>query len=121
MELRTGDRGGKSGAVALTRRGTPMKRAGASQANSAVRSLPEPSERLCIAQRTHGLPDTRYRPIGGRDPRPMRGHALAADTPLHTKEVYRMRAKLSGWKHLLFTAATLATLALAAGARYKPN
>jgi hypothetical protein len=51
----------------------------------------------------------------------MRGHALAADTPLHTKEVYRMRAKLSGWKHLLFTAATLATLALAAGARYKPN
>jgi len=37
------------------------------------------------------------------------------------KEVDRMRAKLSGWKQLLFTAATLATLALAAGARYKPN
>lgn len=32
-----------------------------------------------------------------------------------------MRAKFSGWKHLLMTAATLATLALAAGARYKPN
>ena len=32
-----------------------------------------------------------------------------------------MRAKLSGWKHLLFTAATLATLALAAGARFKPK
>jgi len=33
----------------------------------------------------------------------------------------RMRAKLSGWKHLLYTAAALATLALAAGARYKPR
>jgi hypothetical protein len=32
-----------------------------------------------------------------------------------------MRAKFSGWKHLLFTAATLATLALAAGAKYRPN
>jgi hypothetical protein len=32
-----------------------------------------------------------------------------------------MRAKLSGWKHLMFAAASLATLALAAGARYKPN
>jgi hypothetical protein len=32
-----------------------------------------------------------------------------------------MRAKLNGWKHLLFTAAALATLALAAGARYKPK
>ena len=31
-----------------------------------------------------------------------------------------MRAKLSGWKHLLLTAATLATLALAAGAKYRP-
>jgi hypothetical protein len=28
---------------------------------------------------------------------------------------------LTGLKHLLFTAATLATLALAAGARYKPK
>jgi hypothetical protein len=37
------------------------------------------------------------------------------------KEVDRMRAKLTGWKHLLFTAATLATIALAAGARYKPR
>jgi hypothetical protein len=33
----------------------------------------------------------------------------------------RMRAKLSGLKHLLYTAAALATLALAAGARYKPH
>jgi hypothetical protein len=32
-----------------------------------------------------------------------------------------MRAKLAGWKRLMFTAATLATLALAAGARYKPH
>jgi hypothetical protein len=32
-----------------------------------------------------------------------------------------MRAKLSSWKHLLFTAAALAALALAAGARIKPN
>jgi hypothetical protein len=32
-----------------------------------------------------------------------------------------MRAKFSGWKHLLYTAAVLATLALAAGARYKPS
>jgi len=28
---------------------------------------------------------------------------------------------MSGWKHLLYTAAALATLALAAGARYKPR
>jgi hypothetical protein len=32
-----------------------------------------------------------------------------------------MRAKFSGWKSVLFSAATLATLVLAAGARYKPN
>jgi hypothetical protein len=32
-----------------------------------------------------------------------------------------MRAKFSEWKHLLYTAAALATLALAAGARFKPN
>jgi hypothetical protein len=32
-----------------------------------------------------------------------------------------MRAKLSGLKHLLFTAAVLATLALAAGAKFRPN
>ncbi len=32
-----------------------------------------------------------------------------------------MRAKLSGWKHLLYTTAALATLALAAGARFKPK
>jgi hypothetical protein len=38
-----------------------------------------------------------------------------------TKEVIGMRAKFSGWKHLLYTAAALATLVLAAGARYKPN
>jgi hypothetical protein len=28
---------------------------------------------------------------------------------------------LKGWKHLLYTSATLATLLLAAGARYKPK
>ena len=44
-----------------------------------------------------------------------------ADTPLHMKEVDRMRAKFSGWKHLLFTVAALATLALAAGAKYRPH
>jgi hypothetical protein len=32
-----------------------------------------------------------------------------------------MLPKLSNWKHLLLTAATLATIALAAGARYKPH
>jgi hypothetical protein len=32
-----------------------------------------------------------------------------------------MRAKFSGWKATLFTAAVLATLVLAAGARYKPK
>ena len=32
-----------------------------------------------------------------------------------------MRAKLSGLKHLLYTAVALATLALAAGARFKPR
>lgn len=32
-----------------------------------------------------------------------------------------MRAKLKPLKHLLYTSATLATLLLAAGARYKPK
>ena len=32
-----------------------------------------------------------------------------------------MRAKLNSLKHLLFTAAALATLALAAGAKYRPK
>jgi hypothetical protein len=32
-----------------------------------------------------------------------------------------MRDLLKGWKHLLYTSATLATLLLAAGARYKPK
>ena len=32
-----------------------------------------------------------------------------------------MREKLKGWKHLLYTSATLATLLLAAGARFKPK
>jgi hypothetical protein len=32
-----------------------------------------------------------------------------------------MRAKIMSWKPWLFTAAVLATLALAAGARYKPK
>jgi hypothetical protein len=32
-----------------------------------------------------------------------------------------MRAKVMTWKHLLYSTAALATLALAAGARYKPK
>ena len=32
-----------------------------------------------------------------------------------------MPAKFSGWKRLLYTAGALATLALAAGARFKPQ
>jgi hypothetical protein len=32
-----------------------------------------------------------------------------------------MRAKLTGWKHAAYAAAVLATLALAAGARFKPR
>ncbi len=34
-----------------------------------------------------------------------------------------MRSKIAmvNWRHLLYTSATLATLLLAAGARYKPN
>ena len=32
-----------------------------------------------------------------------------------------MQDMLKGWKHLLYTSATLATLLLAAGARYKPK
>jgi hypothetical protein len=32
-----------------------------------------------------------------------------------------MRGKLTAWRHLLYSAAVLATLALAAGARYKPK
>ena len=68
------------------------------------------------------LLDIWYRPIGVRDPRPIGGRASPADTSRErTKEVIGMRAKISGWKHLLYTAAALATLVLAAGARYKPN
>jgi hypothetical protein len=48
------------------------------------------------------------------------GDSGAGPTLLETKEV-PMRSKFTGWKHLLYTAAALATLALAAGARYKPN
>lgn len=32
-----------------------------------------------------------------------------------------MREMFKGWKHLLYTSATLATLLLAAGARFKPR
>ena len=32
-----------------------------------------------------------------------------------------MRDMLKNWRHLVYTGATLATLLLAAGARYKPN
>jgi hypothetical protein len=32
-----------------------------------------------------------------------------------------MRGMLKNWRHLIYTGATLATLLLAAGARYKPN
>jgi hypothetical protein len=32
-----------------------------------------------------------------------------------------MRNTFAGWKNLLYTAAALATIALAAGARYKPH
>jgi hypothetical protein len=45
---------------------------------------------------------------------------LAHTADLATEEVW-MRAKVMSWKHWLFTAAVLATLALAAGARYKPK
>jgi hypothetical protein len=44
-----------------------------------------------------------------------------AHSDIGTKEVLRMRAKIMSWKHLLYTVAALATLALAAGARYKPQ
>jgi hypothetical protein len=32
-----------------------------------------------------------------------------------------MRSKFTGWKHLLYALAALTALALAAGARFKPN
>jgi hypothetical protein len=40
-----------------------------------------------------------------------------------TKEVDRMRdmLKRASWRHVLYTAASLATLLLAAGARWKPK
>jgi hypothetical protein len=47
-----------------------------------------------------------------------RGHLVDAQTALEGGE--RMRAKIN-WRHLLLTGATLATLLLAAGARWKPN
>jgi len=63
----------------------------------------------------------RYRPIGVRDRRPMRGHPLWRTLDLERQGGDRMRAKFSGWKNMLFSAAVLATLVLAAGARYKPK
>ena len=39
------------------------------------------------------------------------------------REVDRMRVKMTSvnWRHLLYSGATLATLLVAAGARWKPN
>lgn len=58
-----------------------------------------------------------------------RGMRPSADAPTRASHPqssqrlggHRMRSKLAGWKHLLFTAAALATLALAAGARFKSH
>ena len=77
--------------------------------------------------RPNDLPPFGYRPTGLPTPRPMQGrryeprHSLNTKQERETQGGVRMRAKLSGWKHLLYTAAALATLALAAGARYKPR
>jgi uncharacterized membrane protein len=49
-----------------------------------------------------------------------RTHHRAHTAVLATEEVW-MRAKIMTWKHLLYAAAALATVALAAGARYKPH
>jgi len=51
----------------------------------------------------------------------MRGHPLWRTLDLERQGGDRMRAKFSGWKNMLFSAAVLATLVLAAGARYKPK
>ena len=50
-------------------------------------------------------------------PRPMG----IRDTPGTLQGGVWMRAKWNSVKHLLFTAAALATLALAAGAKYRPS
>jgi hypothetical protein len=50
----------------------------------------------------------------GRDDRPAR-------IEVSSKEVERMSQRFGSLKHLIYTAATLATLLLAAGARWKPS
>jgi hypothetical protein len=44
----------------------------------------------------------------------------SGENPVTTEGGDRMRAKMSRVKYLLFSTAALATLVLAAGARYKP-
>ena len=52
----------------------------------------------------------------------MRAPPLGAMIGGHgSKEVERNMQRSLNWKHLLYTAATLATLLLAAGARWKPS
>jgi hypothetical protein len=50
----------------------------------------------------------------------MWGHSVVVDARTALEGGDRMRAKIN-WRHLLLTGATLATLLLAAGARWKPN
>jgi len=49
----------------------------------------------------------------------MWGHSFVVDARAVLEGGDRMRAKIN-WRHLLLTGATLATLLLAAGARWKP-
>lgn len=69
------------------------------------------------------LPAFRYR--GGKelDRRPICRQRWCADALLDKKEVVGLRNKLSAvnWRFLLYSSATLATMLLAAGARWKPK
>lgn len=70
------------------------------------------------------LLEAEYRPIRVRDPRPMGRQASIADTSVDG--IGRTEIRMSwkpkfNWKPALFSLAALATLVLAAGARYKPH
>jgi hypothetical protein len=72
------------------------------------------------------LPERWYRAIGVADPRPIGRRGSDTDNLEDGigKEVrigMSFKPKKFAWKSALFSLASLATLVLAAGARYKPN
>lgn len=84
---------------------------------------PHGSSRVAHASFSFGNGRT-WHPVSAervRDHRSMRGHVWSGNAAGNGSGGDRMRAKFSSWKHLLYAAAALTALALAAGARFKPN